>query len=83
MSEKLTWKYEKFIGNMAIYTLCPKCDFIYCSGRAPLHKYEKPKITNLYKYCPFCGEYLYDDTEEVEVTWNEREFLDVFGATKE
>ena len=79
----MVWKYEKFIGDMAIYAIYPKCDHMLCVGGAPLYTYEEPEITNLYKYCPFCGEYLYDDSEEVDVAWNERNMLEVFGVTEE
>ena len=28
----MTWKYEKFKGDMAIYAICPICNFHYCAG---------------------------------------------------
>ena len=64
----MTWKYEKFKGDMAIYAICPICNFHYCAGDTI-----KKQITNLYTYCPMCGEYLYEDCSEANVTYNKNE----------
>ena len=62
------WIFEKFKGDMAIYAICPICNFHYCAGDTI-----KLRINNQYTYCPMCGEYLYEDTEEFEVIYNHEE----------
>jgi len=66
--------------------ICENCkhkhDRCYCSPNSICDKYEpvemvtrktfKPSITSQYKYCPMCGNYLYDASDEVDVIWNER-----------
>ena len=69
--DKMSWKYEKFKGDMAIYAICPICNFHYCCG-----DFLKKQIVTQYTYCPMCGEYLYENTEEVNVIYNKNE-LDV------
>ena len=69
----MIWKYEKFIGDMALYELCPKCGFYHRCGEFN-GKTGEWEINYNYIYCPMCGEYLYDyDATEVEVIYNERE----------
>ena len=48
----MTWRYEKFKGDMAIYAICPRCNFHYCCG-----DFLKNQIVAQYTYCPMCGEY--------------------------
>ena len=31
-----------------------------------------------YKYCPMCGEYLYNGNENVDVVWNERDISELY-----
>ena len=62
------WIFEKFKGDMAIYAICPICNFHYCAG-----DFIKKQITTLYTYCPMCGEYLYEDGSEANVTYNKNE----------
>lgn len=64
----MTWKYEKFKGDMAIYAICPTCNFHYCCGDTI-----KNQITNLSTYCPMCGEYLYENCSEANVAYNQNE----------
>ena len=53
---------------MAIYAICPTCNFHYCCG-----DFIKKQITNLYTYCPMCGEYLYENNSEANVVYNQNE----------
>lgn len=64
----MTWKYEKFKGDMAIYAICPVCNFHYYCG-----DFIKQQITTLYTYCPMCGEYLYENDSEANVAYNQNE----------
>ena len=64
----MTWRYEKFKGDMAIYAICPRCNFHYCCG-----DFLKNQIVAQYTYCPMCGEYLYENTEEGNVIYNKNE----------
>ena len=61
----MSWRYEKFKGNAAVYAICPKCNFYYSCGG-----FGKSVIT--YNYCPNCGSYENDDCENVNIIWNER-----------
>lgn len=36
------------------------------------------KLFNDFKYCPMCGEYLYDDSESANVVWNERDVSELY-----
>lgn len=77
----MVWEYEKFIGNMAIYALCPKCGYYHNPSSLSRDKDGGwiQEILYQYNYCPMCGEYLYDEDGEengFEVTWNERNFYD-------
>ena len=64
----MTWKYEKFKGDMAIYAIYPICKFHYCAGDT-----FNSQINKQYTYCPMCGEYLYENAEKVNVIYNENE----------
>lgn len=65
----MSWRYEKFKGNAAVYAICPKCNFYYsCGGLG------KSVITC--NYCPNCGSYENDDCENVNIIWNERDVED-------
>lgn len=57
---------------MAIYVICPICNFHYCAGDTL-----DSQISKQYIYCPMCEEYLYENTEKVNVIYNENE-LDNF-----
>lgn len=72
----MQWIFEKFKGNMAIYSICPKCGFMHNSSTLN-HKTMESSISNQYKYCPMCGEYLYDERADIEVIWNERSIIDL------
>lgn len=67
----MKWRFEKFQGNMAIYAICPECGFMHNPSSCD-RKTFKPSITTQYKYCPMCGNYLYDESDELDVIWNER-----------
>lgn len=82
MSKELTWEYEKFKDDMAIYAFCPVCGFMYNPSQKKPDSFET-EIVNQYKYCPECGKYLYSDAEKVDVIWNERSHMDRWGITEE
>lgn len=71
----MVWKYEKFKNDMAYYAFCPKCGFYH--NPSSFVKDENGKFSTQiqyqYKYCPMCGEHLYDDSEKVDIIWNERD----------
>lgn len=70
MSE-LSWRYEKFKHNAAVYAICPKCNFYYsCGGLGA--KDGETIINKVYNYCPNCGSYENDDLDEKDIIWNER-----------
>lgn len=71
------WKYEKFKGDGAIYAFCPKCNFHYNPSRLNTETMQSELVIQ-YNYCPICGEYLYDDSESVSVTWNERNIEELY-----
>ena len=71
------WKYERFKGDAAIYALCPKCNFHYDPSRFNSQTFQTDIVIQ-YKYCPMCGEYLYDDSENVDATWNERDISELY-----
>lgn len=77
----MIWKYEKFKGDGAIYTFCPKCNFHY-SHKGLNFKTGTVDITYQYNYCPICGEYLHDDNFEngVDVVWNERDIMELYKS---
>ena len=53
----MKWIFEKFKGDMAVYAICPRCGFYHCASS--LNPDMTTTITNQYKLCPMCGEYLY------------------------
>ena len=71
------WKYEKFKGDGAIYAFCPNCNFHYNPSRLNT-KTMQCELVFQYNYCPMCGEYLYDDSKNVNVTWNERDISELY-----
>lgn len=73
----MKWIFEKFKGDMAIYAQCPKCNFKHNASIFD-HTEMRSSITRQYKYCPMCGEYLYDDREEINVIWNERDIVELY-----
>ena len=77
----MVWKYEKFRGDAAIYAFCPKCNFRHCPS--DLVKDENvnwdTKIRYQYNYCPICGEFLYNDSDNAEVVWNERDVAELYA----
>ena len=70
------WKYEKFKGDSAIYAFCPKCNFHYNPSR--WNNKTGIELAFQYKYCPNCGEYLFDDSENVNVIWNDRDIKELY-----
>jgi hypothetical protein len=70
----MKWHFEKFKGDMAIYAICPKCGFYYNSST--LQRDMTTTITNVYNFCPICGEQLSIKEEDVDVTWNQRDIAD-------
>ena len=80
----MVWKYEKFKGDMAIYAFCQKCNFHHNPSSLVTDEAGKRQsvINYQYRYCPICGEYLFDDNAETagyEVTWNEREIFALYN----
>lgn len=77
----MVWEYERFRGDAAIYAFCPKCQFYHNPSRMTTDEDGKwtSEILYQYNYCPMCGEYLYDDNEEVEITLDERDIMDLYG----
>lgn len=79
----MTWTYEKFRGDAAIYAFCPKCGFHHNPSRMEME--DGKFTTNIlyqYNYCPICGEYLYDKNavdDGFEVTWDERDILELYN----
>lgn len=74
----MKWIFEKFKGNSAIYATCPKCGYTYSATTCPDFKTGEYEINIHYKYCPECGEYLYDENEEVDVAWNKRDIKELY-----
>lgn len=61
MSEKPTWKYEKFKGDMGVYAICPVCNFAHGVGGKIFSTGElEIKISEEYIFCPMCGTFLHD-----------------------
>ena len=69
--------FEKFRGDMAIYATCPKCGFRH----NPSQYNPKEGTTEIfqYRYCPMCGIYLFDDKEELDIIWDERNIVELYG----
>lgn len=65
----MVWNFEIFRGDGALYAFCPECGFHYTAGVGD-------EITKYYNYCPICGTYLYDENEELYITWKERFIFD-------
>ena len=79
MEGNMKWIFEKFKGDMAIYAICPQCGFYH--NPSTLHSDMTTTITNRYKLCPTCGEYLYVEGNTVDVIWNQRYITEFFGET--
>lgn len=71
----MKWKFETFTGDGAIYCICPKCNFYNGVTKG----FPGGTIDFQYNYCPMCGEFLYDNSDEIEVIWNERSILDFWN----
>lgn len=74
----MIWRFEKFKGDCAIYATCPKCKYSYSTTTAPNFKTGEYVIDIHYKYCPECGVYLYNNSEEINVIWNERDIVELY-----
>ena len=72
----MTWIFEKVKGDRAIYAICPVCNFHHVCGTLV-----EQKINKQYTYCPMCGEYLYDDSKEIEVVCSERSIADLVKSS--
>ena len=75
----MDWIYEKFKGDMALYAICPRCNFTYDCGDT-LHG--DVKIKEQYVFCPLCGEFLYE-SEEYGVVYNERYISDLYRMERD
>lgn len=73
----MKWIFEKFKGDLAVYAFCPKCNFRHNPSRVT-PKTMEVEIVCQYKYCPMCGEYLYDDRDNLDVIWNERDVTELY-----
>lgn len=69
------WIFEKFMGDGAIYAICPFCNFYHAVGTA-LNLYGG---IAQYTYCPVCGEKLYDNHTQVYVNWNQRDIEELYA----
>lgn len=69
----MTWTFEQFKDDGAIYAFCPKCNFCYSTTKG----FPGGTIDFLYNYCPMCGEHLENYGEDCEVIWNERNRYEV------
>ena len=70
----MKWHFEKFQGDMAIYTICPCCGFTHNVSYLADGFEIKIDPSRIYNFCPNCGE---EDTsdhyaEERDVVWNKR-----------
>lgn len=70
MERSMSWKFEKFKGDMAIYAICPYCDFSHNVRSFNLD--QGIKVTNQYNFCPICGHYLYVKDDYIDVIWEQR-----------
>jgi rubredoxin len=82
--QRKKWIFEKFIGNMAIYQICPHCGYMHEAGSQKRDFDNEGNVTKAefaiasqYRYCPMCGKYLYNGSGELNVVWNERKFMDL------
>ena len=73
---KFNWKYEKFKGDMAIYAICPICNFNHHVGQVEFGSGDLV-IDIQYLFCPACGEFLYND-EDSDCIYNERSVEDLY-----
>lgn len=73
------WICEKFKGDMALYAICPRCNFTYDCGNALNGEL---KITNPYVFCPLCGEFLYE-SDTFDVIYNERDITDLYKMKRD
>ena len=64
------WIFEKVRGDQAIYGICPKCEFHYAAGEA------SKKRVGQYRYCPMCGEYLFNNNTDIKIIWDKRDLMD-------
>ena len=78
----MTWKYEKFKGDMAIYAFCPKCGFHYNPSQLN-PKTMQAELKIQYHYCPMCSEHLFGDSDTVSVIWNERDIAALYEQNSE
>ena len=72
----MEWHFEKFIGNTAVYGICPNCHFNEAFGYLRLDGSGDIKIKKVYNFCPICGKPLKPSNEEVEIVWNERDWTE-------
>lgn len=78
----MVWKYEKFKGDGAIYAFCPKCGFYHNPSRCDFGAGNfVAEVKYQYNFCPMCGEYLYDDSPELYVDWNERDIMELYKSS--
>lgn len=74
----MTWQYEKFKDDGAIYAICPQCNFRHNPSRFDAATMQS-RVVYQYLYCPMCGAYLYDakaETDGIEVKWNEHSLFE-------
>lgn len=76
----MSWQFEKFKGDMAIYAICPKCGFYHSPSTT--NRDMTTTITDQYRFCPMCGEYLYVEGENIDVIWNQRHISDLLCGRK-
>jgi predicted RNA-binding Zn-ribbon protein involved in translation (DUF1610 family) len=75
----IEWRFEKFIGDSAIYIVCPKCGFLHNVSYIAQPFEVRIDPQKIYNYCPNCGE---EDTsnhyeENREVIWNKRSWKEI------
>lgn len=76
LEEKFNWQYEKFKGDMAIYAICPICNFIHHVGEKDF-KTGELKVSEQYTFCPMCGTFLYSEGE-ASCTYNEKDVVELY-----
>jgi rubredoxin len=77
----MKWKFEKFKDNLAIYCICPNCNFIHNTSH--VRNDLSVEIVNQYHYCPMCGENLFTPEEDIDVVWNQRTLSDLLSKEYE
>lgn len=66
----MEWKYEKFIGDGAVYATCGACGYTHCCSS---WKDGGIVIDRLFLFCPMCGNKATNTQgPDIEVVWNER-----------